>query len=139
MASEPIKLSTTSNALMALLAYLGEGTSYDIKQALEKSIENFWNVPHTTAYEEPARLAEGGYLSVKQESGGRRRKSYALTEKGRKALRSWADDPVAAPPALPGRSPRRAWPGTARSWRSSAGTWGPFARWRGTRHPSERC
>ena len=100
MASKPIKLSTTSYALMALLSYLGEGTSYDIKQALEKSIENFWNVPHTTAYEEPARLAEGGYLSVKQETDGRRRKSYSLTDKGRKVLRSWADDPAAAPPAL---------------------------------------
>lgn len=100
MASKPIKLTTTSYALLALLDQMGEGTSYDIKQALEKSIENFWNVPHTTAYEEPARLAEGGYLSVKQEPGGRRRKSYALTEEGREALHSWANEPVAAPPQL---------------------------------------
>jgi DNA-binding PadR family transcriptional regulator len=100
MASKPIKLTTTSYALLALLEQMGEGTSYDIKQALEKSIENFWNVPHTTAYEEPARLAEGGYLSVKQEDGGRRRKSYALTEEGREALRTWANEPDAAPPQL---------------------------------------
>jgi PadR family transcriptional regulator, regulatory protein AphA len=100
MASKPIKLTTTSYAVLAMLSYLGEGTSYDIKQALEKSIENFWNVPHTTAYEEPARLAESGYLSVRQESGGRRRKSYALTEEGREALRSWANEPHAAPPQL---------------------------------------
>ena len=72
----------TSYALLALLDQLGEATSYDIKQALDKSIENFWPVPHTTAYEEPARLAEGGYLSVEQEAGGRRRKSYLLTERG---------------------------------------------------------
>ncbi len=100
MASKPIKLTTTSYALLALLDAIGEGTSYDIKQAMEKSIENFWNVPHTTAYEEPARLAEGGFLSVKQESGGRRRKSYALTDAGRRALRSWAEEPDAAPPQL---------------------------------------
>jgi DNA-binding PadR family transcriptional regulator len=100
MASRPIKLTTTSYALLALLDQLGEGTSYDIKQALDKSIENFWPVPHTTAYEEPARLAEAGYLQVRLESGGRRRKSYSLTGDGRRALHEWAAEPVAAPPQL---------------------------------------
>jgi PadR family transcriptional regulator, regulatory protein AphA len=100
MASKPIKLTTTSYALLALLDQLGEATSYDIKQALDKSIENFWPVPHTTAYEEPARLAEGGYLSVKQEAAGRRRRSYTLTDSGREALRAWATDPSAAPPQM---------------------------------------
>ncbi len=95
-----IRLTTTSYALLALLDQLGPATSYDIKQALEKSIENFWPVPHTTAYEEPARLAEGGYLSVEQEAGGRRRKSYALTAAGREALATWAAEPSAAPPQL---------------------------------------
>jgi DNA-binding PadR family transcriptional regulator len=100
MASKPIKLTTTSYGLLALLDQLGEATSYDIKQALDKSIENFWPVPHTTAYEEPARLAEGGYLSVRQEAGGRRRKSYALTDDGRAALRAWATEPSASAPQL---------------------------------------
>lgn len=100
MRSKSIRLTTTSYALLALLDQLGEATSYDIKQALDKSIENFWPVPHTTAYEEPARLAEGGYLSVKQESGGRRRKTYALTDAGREAVRAWAGEPNAAPPQL---------------------------------------
>jgi PadR family transcriptional regulator, regulatory protein AphA len=100
MASKPTKLTTTSYALLALLDQLGEGTSYDIKQALDKSIENFWPVPHTTAYDEPARLAQAGYLSVDQEAGGRRRKSYSLTEEGRRALREWAAEPVVAPPQL---------------------------------------
>ena len=96
----PIRLTTTSYALLALLDQLGESTSYDIKQALDKSIENFWPVPHTTAYEEPARLDAGGYLSVTQEDGGRRRKSYSLTEAGRAALAAWAAEPIAAPPQL---------------------------------------
>jgi PadR family transcriptional regulator AphA len=100
MTEKTIKLSTTSYALLALLEQLGTATSYDIKQALDASIENFWPVPHTTAYEEPARLAEGGFLSVEQEPGGRRRKSYSLTDEGRAALRAWADEPVAAPPQL---------------------------------------
>jgi DNA-binding PadR family transcriptional regulator len=98
--SKQIKLTTTSYALLALLDQLGEASSYDIKQALDQSIENFWPVPHTTAYEEPARLAEGGYLTVKQEPAGRRRKSYSLTGAGRQALRAWADEEAASPPQL---------------------------------------
>lgn len=100
MKSKPIRLTANSYALLALLDQLGEGTSYDIKQAIEKSIANFWPVPHTTAYEEPARLAKGGYLSVRQEPVGRRRKVYALTGEGRDALRRWAAEPTAAPPQL---------------------------------------
>jgi PadR family transcriptional regulator, regulatory protein AphA len=100
MKSKQIRLTQTSYALLALLDRFGELTSYDIKLALESSIENFWPVPHTTAYQEPARLAEGGYLSATQEEGGRRRRLYALTDAGRDALRAWADEPVAAPPQL---------------------------------------
>jgi DNA-binding PadR family transcriptional regulator len=94
------RLTSTSYALLALLDQLGEATPYEIKQAMDKSIENFWPVPHTTAYEEPARLAEGGYLSVHQEEGGRRRKTYSLTDEGRAALAAWARDAVAAPPQV---------------------------------------
>jgi DNA-binding PadR family transcriptional regulator len=95
-----IRLTGNSYAVLALLEQFGESTSYDIKQAIELSIQNFWPVPHTTAYEEPARLAAGGYLSVRQEEGGRRRRFYSLTEKGHEALAAWAADPAVAPPQL---------------------------------------
>lgn len=100
MKSKPTRLTANSYALLALLDQLGEATSYEIKQAIAKSIANFWPVPHTTAYEEPARLAAGGYLSVQQEPGGRRRKVYALTDEGRAALGAWATEPTASPPQL---------------------------------------
>jgi len=100
MKSKQIKLTGNSYALLALLDRFGELTSYEIKDALESSVENFWPVPHTTAYQEPARLESGGYLSSRQEKGGRRRRRYALTDAGRKALRDWADEPRAAPPQL---------------------------------------
>jgi DNA-binding PadR family transcriptional regulator len=102
MKSKPkaIKLTGNSYAVLALLEQFGESTSYDIKQAIEASIQNFWPVPHTTAYEEPARLAAADYLSVRQEEGGRRRRFYSLTEKGREALSAWAADPEVAPPQL---------------------------------------
>jgi PadR family transcriptional regulator AphA len=95
----PIRLTATSFAVLALLDQFGDSTSYDIKLAIERSISHFWNVPHTTAYEEPARLAAAGYLSVEEEPGGRRRKVYSLTASGRAALREWAREP-AAPPQL---------------------------------------
>ncbi len=95
--NENLRLTTTSYAVMSLLALLGEATPYDLKQALERSIENFWPVPHTTFYEEPARLAAAGFLSSTQEQDGRRRKRYALTEAGHTALREWAESPGSPP------------------------------------------
>jgi DNA-binding PadR family transcriptional regulator len=97
MNSKTIRLTTTSYAVLSLLETFGEATPYELKQALEHTIENFWPVPHTTFYEEPARLADAGYLSQRQEQGGRRRKRYALTDAGRAALRAWADSPGAPP------------------------------------------
>ncbi|HEY4281008.1 MAG TPA: PadR family transcriptional regulator [Conexibacter sp.] len=97
MERKPIRLSGTSYAVLALLSHLGESTPYDLKQALVRSIENFWQVPHTTFYAEPARLAAAGYLSERQEQHGRRRKLYALTDQGRAALDEWVASPVAAP------------------------------------------
>jgi PadR family transcriptional regulator AphA len=95
-----MRLSGTSYAVLSLLELIGAATPYDLKQALEKSIENFWPVPHTTFYAEPDRLARGGFLSVRQEPGGRRRKLYELTEQGRRALHEWARSPELAPPQL---------------------------------------
>lgn len=97
MNEKAFRLTTTSYAVMSLLDLLGEATPYDLKQLLEHSIENFWPVPHTTFYDEPARLAGAGFLSQSQEQGGRRRKRYTLTDAGRKALRAWADSPGAPP------------------------------------------
>src|ERR1700726_505485 len=96
--TEAMKLSGTSYAVLALLELIGPAMPYDLKQMLEKSIENFWPVPHTTFYAEPDRLARGGFLTVSQEQGGRRRKLYELTEDGREALREWTRSPDVTPP-----------------------------------------
>jgi len=100
MKDKSIKLTSTSYALLAVIGEFGEMTSYDIKGEIEASIENFWPVPHTTAYEEPVRLAAAGYLSSRQEEGGRRRRLYSLTDRGREALAAWAAEPAVAPPQL---------------------------------------
>jgi DNA-binding PadR family transcriptional regulator len=93
MERKPMRLTGTSYAVLTLLDHLGEATPYDLKQALERSVANFWPVPHTTFYGEPDRLQRGGYLEFKQEPAGRRRKLYSLTEAGRGALREWASSP----------------------------------------------
>ena len=98
--AQAIRLTGTSFAVLSLIDGLGPSSPYDLKQALEKSIENFWPVPHTTFYAEPARLARGGFLSEQQEASGRRRKLYSLTDAGRRALREWTRSPDVSPPQL---------------------------------------
>jgi PadR family transcriptional regulator AphA len=98
--SDDVRLGGTSYAVLSLLELLGEATPYEIKQMLERSIENFWPVPHTTSYAEPERLMKAGLLSEKREAHGRRRKLYTLTERGREELHSWRDSPELAPPQL---------------------------------------
>jgi PadR family transcriptional regulator AphA len=98
MEHKPFRLTHTSYAVFSLLNLLGEATPYDLKQMLVRSIENFWPIPHTTFYAEPERLARGGYLSENQEAGGRRRKVYALTDRGREALAEWVRSTDVAPP-----------------------------------------
>jgi DNA-binding PadR family transcriptional regulator len=93
-------LTGTSYAVLGLIGYLQPCTPYDLKRFIEQSISNFWPVPHTTFYVEPARLAVAGYLEERQESGGRRRKLYSLTPAGRQALEKWLATPAAAPPEL---------------------------------------
>jgi PadR family transcriptional regulator, regulatory protein AphA len=96
----PVRLTPTSFAVLALVDHLNEATPYDLKQALEKSVENFWHIPHTTFYAEPDRLAESGLLTLHQETGGRRRKLYSLTDTGHTALREWAASTATPPPQL---------------------------------------
>ena len=94
------RLTGTSYAVLSLLELSGPATPYDLKQALERSIENFWTVPHTTFYAEPERLTKAGLLSERREAHGRRRKVYSLTDAGHAALAQWRESPIIAPPQL---------------------------------------
>jgi DNA-binding PadR family transcriptional regulator len=98
--SSDVRLSGTSYAVLGLIGYLQPCSPYDLKQYLEQSVANFWPVPHTTFYAEPARLAKAGYLDETQEPGGRRRKLYRLTDAGRQVLAQWVSEPQAAAPQI---------------------------------------
>src|SRR3954468_17904850 len=106
MSSEPIRLSGTSYAVLGLIDAWGPCTPYDLKQAIETTVENFWPVPHTTFYAEPDRLAKAGLLAVEQEEGGRRKKLYSITPSGKEGLEGGGGEPPAAPP---GREALEAW------------------------------
>jgi PadR family transcriptional regulator, regulatory protein AphA len=88
------RLSETSYIVLGLIAQIGPATPYDLKRLAQVSTVNFWSVPHTQLYSECARLAREGLLSERREQTGRRRRTYRLTERGRKALERWLSEPT---------------------------------------------
>jgi DNA-binding PadR family transcriptional regulator len=94
MAEDAIRLSPTSYVVLGLVNLRGPSTPYELETAVQKSVEYFWKFPHSQLYREPDRLAASGHLTVVQEVGGRRRKVFSLTARGRDALRAWLDRPV---------------------------------------------
>jgi DNA-binding PadR family transcriptional regulator len=88
------RLTETSYIVLGLIAQIGPATPYDLKRLAQVSTVNFWSVPHTQLYSECARLAGAGLLSERREQTGRRRRTYRLTERGRKELESWLSQPT---------------------------------------------
>jgi PadR family transcriptional regulator AphA len=84
-----IELTPTSQIVLGLLSMFGEATPYDLKRLVGVSVGQFWTLPHSQLYAEPARLARAGYVTERQEPTGRRRKLYTLTERGREAFEDW--------------------------------------------------
>jgi DNA-binding PadR family transcriptional regulator len=89
------RLSETSYIVLGMLELVPSATPYDLKQFAKHSTMNFWTVPHAQVYKECTRLAEDGLLSEEREEGGRRRKFYRLTQRGREALEAWRKEPTA--------------------------------------------
>jgi PadR family transcriptional regulator, regulatory protein AphA len=87
--TDEIELTPTSHIVLGLLSMFGDATPYDLKQMVSTSVGNFWTLPHSQVYAEPARLARAGYLTENQEPDGRRRKVYSLTDRGREAFTAW--------------------------------------------------
>jgi DNA-binding PadR family transcriptional regulator len=86
---QEIRLTPTSYIVLGLLELGGECTPYGLKQLVSSSVGNFWTLHHAQLYTEPERLAKGGYVTERREEGGRRRRLYELTPKGRSALDDW--------------------------------------------------
>jgi PadR family transcriptional regulator AphA len=94
MTQADIRLTPTSYIVLGLIDAAGRATPYDLKRMHAQGIGGFWSLNHAQLYAEPDRLAEAGYLSVEREDGGRRRKMYELTDRGRKAFAEWVVTPT---------------------------------------------
>jgi DNA-binding PadR family transcriptional regulator len=90
-----LRLTPTSYIVLGLVEAAGEATPYELKALVQGSIGEFWPLQHAQLYSEPERLAGEGYLSERREKGGRRRRHYRLTAKGRRALADWRAEPTA--------------------------------------------
>ncbi|MGH8977798.1 MAG: PadR family transcriptional regulator [Acidimicrobiia bacterium] len=91
--------STTSHAILGLLA-LRPWSTYELAKQVQRSLGWFWPRTERKLYEEPKRLVAAGLAkSTRQMNGSRPRTVYAVTARGRKAMRQWLDQPP-APPAL---------------------------------------
>jgi PadR family transcriptional regulator, regulatory protein AphA len=91
---EDIRLTMVSYIVLWLLGELGEATPYDLKQLVASRVRHLWALQHAQLYNEPERLARGGYVRGTQEQEGRRRKHYRLTDRGRAALDEWLAVPT---------------------------------------------
>lgn len=92
MAAE--RLSPTSYVVLGMIGLRGPSTSYDLKRAVNRSIGYFWVFPHAGLYSEPQRLERLGLVAASSEQDGRRRRTYSLTEEGRRELREWLAAPT---------------------------------------------
>jgi DNA-binding PadR family transcriptional regulator len=88
--------TTTSYALLGLLA-LRSWTTYELAKQVQRSLNWFWPRAERKLYDEPKHLVEAGLATAHAESTGKRpRTVYAITQAGRRELRSWLDEPAAA-------------------------------------------
>jgi PadR family transcriptional regulator AphA len=86
-------LGPVSYLVLGLLERSDGATPYELKQ-MAASLSGLWDLRHDQVYREPERLAELGLLREDREEGGRRRRHFRLTEKGRDALQEWLSNPT---------------------------------------------
>src|SRR5579875_2345511 len=82
-----------------VLALVGEGGAgaHDLVASMRHG-RPYWTDSPRHFYSEPKRLARLGYLSARRERGiTRERTIYALTDRGREALRDWIPRPSRFP------------------------------------------
>jgi PadR family transcriptional regulator, regulatory protein AphA len=84
-----MELGKTAYVILGMLR-LGRRTGYEIKSLLDVSVRFFWAASYGQIYPELARLEELGLVRGRRDdSGGRRRKTYELTAEGERALDDW--------------------------------------------------
>jgi PadR family transcriptional regulator, regulatory protein AphA len=86
-------LSPTGHVVLGMVGLFGPMTSYQLEQRVAATVASFWLFPHSQLYAEPRKLSEAGLLQETLEEGGRRRRTYELTNAGHTALELWFSEP----------------------------------------------
>lgn len=99
---KPPGLPVTSYALLGLLTFGDELTGYELKQRADVTLRFYWVAPAMSQiYSELTRLTEHGLVEPHTRSdGGRDVTTYAITEAGRTALRTWMETTPAGFPVI---------------------------------------
>lgn len=69
-------------------------TGYEIKKRIDNSLSFFWSGSYGSIYPTLDALVSGGYVEKKEETSGRGKIMYSITEKGRTSLKEWLMQPV---------------------------------------------
>ena len=81
------ELNATAASLLGFLAS-GSMSGWELAEAVEATIGNFWNVTRSQIYRELARLTELGLVEP-GELGPRNRRRYTITTSGHGAFKDW--------------------------------------------------
>jgi PadR family transcriptional regulator, regulatory protein AphA len=85
-------------AILGMLALGKKKSGYDLKKAIATSTANFWSESYGNIYPTLRKLLEEGAIredSEKFPASRRKKQLYSITEKGKRALRQWLQQPVA--------------------------------------------
>lgn len=94
MSTPNLKLTSTSYAILGMVALLRSCTTYELGNAMRASFDYFWPRVRSLVYAEVKRLAALELLDARKDSVGRRpRTTYSITPSGRAALASWLSTP----------------------------------------------
>lgn len=93
-------LKRSSIPLLGLLTWRPM-SGYELKQEIEGSLENFWSESFGQLYPHLRDLHQSGLIEeiAAVVNGGRSKRTYAITDKGRQALQHWLSEaPATRPP-----------------------------------------
>lgn len=97
MALPTTSLPTTSYAVLGMLS-VQPWTGYELTQQLRRSLDYCWPKTASVLYDEQRRLVRHGLATATDEqSNGRKRTRYTITDSGRTALRDWLATPLGDP------------------------------------------
>lgn len=86
--------------ILACVAWRGPQTSYELKDYVSRTVGWLWQFQHAQLYTEPPKLVSRGLLLEAVEKGGRRRRTYSITDDGTTEVRRWLAAPTTKPPEL---------------------------------------